>query len=852
LKVASHRTRTLVLLALGLVAQLAIVGAAVQGRAETCPTLPLVPLCESEAFCVEAIVGCSRQQMRVTSSGTNTPVGDVSSLSIMTDGEYTALQVTMAIENPGVAEFVRVTPGEGCTVEPAQLICEFTAPGTGESARTLGVEVRVSAVGSTIVFVDISADGGPPSGSEVTIGSEVNPSPSRPFMVTGDVPMATRGDYEGTLVTESQPPFPDLHGSAFLAATTAIYGPISIAPTGTVTSGSPTSVTFDFAQDPSGTVTRVELAFTVITASEPAVHDHTLEAQVVDGGGPITLHAATAIVSNEVTIVTSDPTATEAGATTGAFTVSRDGDTREPLTVFYRIGGTATPGGDYVLLPGSVTIPAGEVMAPITVTPINDALVEAAETVVLTLAARPTYTVGPASSATVSITSNEVVTVVPTDPAATEAGRTTGTFTVRRSRAETPLIVSYTVAGTATPGSDYARLPGTVTIPTGALSANISVRPADDALIEGPEAVILRLLPTPAYAVGTPNSATVNITSNEVVTVVATDATASEVGRTTGTFTVHRTGNVTAPLSVFYTLGGTATRTGPSRDYAPLSGSVTIPAGALSAPITVTPIDDSVTEGTETVVLALATRPTYTVGSARSATVTITRISTAPVVTVLATDSTATEAGRTTGAFSVRRTGPTTASLTVFYTITGMATPGSDYATLRGRLTIPAGAASALIPVTPADDALMEGTETVVVTLAPQTAYTVGSPRSATVNIASNEVVTVVATDPTATEAGRTTGTFTVRRTGSVMAPLTVFYTLGGAATRTRTGSDYATLSGSVIIPAGVAAATVTVRPINDALIEGAETVVLALVARPTSYVLGLPSIATVTITSDD
>jgi hypothetical protein len=64
--------------------------------------------------------------------------------------------------------------------------------------------------------------------------------------------------------------------------------------------------------------------------------------------------------------------------------------------------------------------------------------------------------------------------------------------------------------------------------------------------------------------------------------------------------------------------------------------------------------------------------------------------------------------------------------------------------------------------------------------------------------------------------------------------------------------SPYATLSGRVVIPAGALSAPVTVTPINDVLIEGSETVVLALVPRPTSYTLGRPSSATVNITSNE
>jgi len=49
-------------------------------------------------------------------------------------------------------------------------------------------------------------------------------------------------------------------------------------------------------------------------------------------------------------------------------------------------------------------------------------------------------------------------------------------------------------------------------------------------------------------------------------------------------------------------------------DYAPLSGSVTIPASASSAPITVTPLSDLLAEGDETVQLALLASSDYSLG----------------------------------------------------------------------------------------------------------------------------------------------------------------------------------------------------------------------------------------------
>jgi hypothetical protein len=77
------------------------------------------------------------------------------------------------------------------------------------------------------------------------------------------------------------------------------------------------------------------------------------------------------------------------------------------------------------------------------------------------------------------------------------------------------------------------------------------------------ETVILSISAHPAdYITGTPSSAAVNILDNDVptVSVAATQPDASEAGPTDGTWTFTRQGDLTAPLTVFYSVtGGTAT-----------------------------------------------------------------------------------------------------------------------------------------------------------------------------------------------------------------------------------------------------------------------------------------------------
>src|SRR5207247_1746998 len=77
----------------------------------------------------------------------------------------------------------------------------------------------------------------------------------------------------------------------------------------------------------------------------------------------------------------------------------------------------------------------------------------------------------------------------------------TVTFT-RNGSTDAALVVGYTVAGSAPPGSDYVRLSGTVTIPAGAADATVILTPLDDPLVEGDETVEVDLRASSAYVIG--------------------------------------------------------------------------------------------------------------------------------------------------------------------------------------------------------------------------------------------------------------------------------------------------------------------------------------------------------------
>src|SRR5205814_8061572 len=109
-------------------------------------------------------------------------------------------------------------------------------------------------------------------------------------------------------------------------------------------------------------------------------------------------------------------------------------------------------------------------------------------------------------------------------------------------------------------------------------------------------------------------------------------------------------------------------------------------------------------------------------------------------------------------------------------------------------------------------------------------------------------ILTILATDPSAAEAGLDPGTFTITRSGSTVSALTINFNVGGSATP---NSDYVALASPVTLAAGMTSTNLTVIPINDSIAEPMETVIVTL-ASGNNYVVGSPASATVTIADDD
>lgn len=228
--------------------------------------------------------------------------------------------------------------------------------------------------------------------------------------------------------------------------------------------------------------------------------------------------------------------------------------------------------------------------------------------------------------------------------AISESGSDLLLFTLSRSGdTSNALTANVLLGGSATLASDYQisgwspglNTPelGTVTFAAGSATALVSITPLADGVAEPVESISLQIAAGTGYGIAT--TAAVVGTISELnplppvppaISLSLTPAAVLEGGASSLVYTFSRTGTTSTPLTVNFRVAGTATI---NVDYsgvtaAGTTGSVTFAAGAATAQVSVTPINDSTIESNETVALTLLANSNYTIATAATFTGTIT------------------------------------------------------------------------------------------------------------------------------------------------------------------------------------------------------------------------------------
>ncbi len=267
--------------------------------------------------------------------------------------------------------------------------------------------------------------------------------------------------------------------------------------------------------------------------------------------------------------------------TDGQFTVSIAQTVPQDVTVNYNVLGSssAVAGTDYTALSGSVVIPANSSSATIDVPVINDFIIETTDSLDLQLSGLSSVFGGtleivasPGDTASIDITDDDVISLL--SIAGTTNGSepgTNGQFTVSISQSvNVDVTINYTVlvSSTATAGSDYTTLSGSVLLPANATSTTIDVLVLDDSDVEGSETVDLQITgftstyPGTIQIDGSNDTDSISIADDELIVAMTVPDNSGDICTDTGSVTVTITDGGGLPVSgvvVSFAVTGSAT-----------------------------------------------------------------------------------------------------------------------------------------------------------------------------------------------------------------------------------------------------------------------------------------------------
>ncbi|MGV9009922.1 putative Ig domain-containing protein [Brevundimonas sp.] len=603
-----------------------------------------------------------------------------------------------------------------------------------------------------------------------------------------------------------------------------------------------------------------------------------------------------------VSIAVAPASVSEDGATNLTYTVTRSAASASALTVNLTTSGTATAGTDYTGNAASVTIAANATTATLVINPTADNVIESNETVILTVASGSGYTVGAPASATGTITNDDVsagtstlcpnlyATVayggsVSIDATACHAGFGLGNIATQATHGTGSVgpfgpsqFINYAHNGISGTTDTFIVRDGN-SPPNNLIQVNITITPPTSSIVVAPANL-------PTLTAGTAFSQTLTSTGGTGPYTYSMSSGALPAGlslspagvlsgtptqRGTYTFSVQSqdslgavavkgyTGTVQNPSLSLAVNSGTANQGAAYSQALVTNGGVApytyqLETGSFPAGITVSSAGivsgtTAAASGNYPVTLRVTDSSTGPGSYFELETFTLTVVD-LPSVSIAVAPASVSEDGATSLTYTVTRSAVSASALTVNLTTSGTATAGTDYSGAVASVTIAANATTASVVIDPTTDATVEADETVVLTVASGSGYTVGAPSSATGTILNDDVPSAsIAVSPASiSEDGAGNLIYTVTLSQPALSATIVNFTVGGTAT---SGTDYAAVASPVVIAAGSLTATITVNPTADATIEADETVILTLSAG-TGYTVGSPANATGTVLNDD
>ena len=540
--------------------------------------------------------------------------------------------------------------------------------------------------------------------------------------------------------------------------------------------------------------------------------------------------------------------------TTDTFTVVLSTQPTDPVTINLSSSDT----GEGTVAPGSLTFAtdAWDTAQTVTVTGVDDAIADGNQAYMVTLAPSSGDTnYNDLSSVTVSVTNTDDdaagITANPSTGLTTDEAGATDTFTVVLSTEPTD---SVTMSLSSSNTGEGTVAPGVLTFATDAWNTaqTVTVTGVDDDVADGTQSYTITLDPSSGDTnYNDLSSVTVSVTNTDddtagITANPGTGLTTGEAG-TTDTFTVVLSTQPTDPVTMSLSSSDTGEGT-----VAPGSLTFATDAWNTAQTVTVTGVNDAIADGNQAYMVTLAPSSgdtNYNDLSSVTVSVTNTDDDTAGITANPNTGLTTGEDGTTdtfTVVLSTQPTDPVTINLSSSDTGEGTVAPGSlTFAT-------DAWDTAQTVTVTGVDDAIADGNQAYMVTLAPSSGdadYDGLSSVTVSVTNTDDDTAGITAnpnTGLTTGEAG-TTDTFTVVLSTQPTDPVTISLSSNAA--------DEGTVApGSLTFATDAwdTAQTVTVTGVDDAIADGTQSYMITLdpSSGDTNYD-GLSSV-TVSVTNTD
>ena len=531
-------------------------------------------------------------------------------------------------------------------------------------------------------------------------------------------------------------------------------------------------------------------AIFTVTAVDDLILDGTVTVTITSSASEYVDGVATVDVSDlELLSVSISPDSiSENGGSTTATVARGNVDNSQALTVDLSSSDTTE-----ATVPASVTILANESTATFTISAVDDMLLDGTQSVTITASA--SGHVG--GVGTLNVTDHETLSVSIDPESISEDG---GTATATVTRNNTDISQSLPVNLNSLDTSE-ASVPASVTIPAGETSATFTIAGVDDSLLDGTQTVTITTSAS-GYVDGTD---TVDVLDHELLGVSFDENSISENGGATSA-TVFR-GNMDTSLPLTFNL----TSNDPSRVSMPAT--VTIPANQALANFTITGVDNTILEGTQTITITPAA-PGYVSLSS------LLDVTDHETLTLSIDPDSISEDGGSAVATLTRNNSNISPPATVH-----LSSSDVGEATVPFAVTIAADEASATFTIFGVDDLLLDGTQTVTIT-GSASVYIDGT---ATVDVLDHELLSVtIATAVISEDGGTTTATVSRGNTDRSL-PLTVDLT--------SLDTSEATVPAAVTILANEESASFTVTGVDDGLLDGTQTVEIR--ASASGYVNG-------------